>query len=1264
MAPNVKLIGKQHIGLVEWFSDAWWQPGESPVAVLQGFPGAGKTEIADQVMQRLASAKPGVKVIRGQCPQSKLTIMSDLVLLIAGGLALKGDDRLARTLTEDALLAILAEPVLIVIDEFQESFDQDAPRPANALMNWIERICTNKMLRGRVLFLTSRQLDEERWNERCEKRRLDGLSVEDGLVFLAAQLEASMVSDPDVALPQERREDVVKWLGGYPRALRLLVSSLHLTPLNVLIGVLPEAWQAREQPVSPQLLQVIEREIVSRARKDLPPEIDRFFERLAVFRRPVDDHAMAAVSEGVPEYPIWKQELQRRFLLELRNQHYSLHPVLRETVLMCVDSQARKRYHALAGRHYGRHFTGKKIEGTDARLGAAFIEARYHYTQSGNRADLAVIAHAFEGYVKDRMGWTTPVPGNADECSEIIALLSALLDGGGATSLHYYLARLLERRNQPNDMKRALEHAKKGTGPLSHYHAWLLRTELIARCNGPLQAWNDLRAHGLKVLPPEQNLFALYQRGSELLVALKRRPEAIALLREGMARIDQAYSLDSLYTKAAALLVEDDKLDDAIELLEEGISRVAPESSRILYIDAVDLLDRRQRVPDAITLSLKGAALIGAHKSNRGVIVKALQYSFAARDESALHELQQLLATLPNHEFLSKLAKVYRLLLQGADKAMERVLQIETQIPDDTRKRYPYYIAYCFLCLGQPARAQAVVDRYHPDAMTELPNNIFWLASYIQLELHNQTEANRLLERYLNRPLQEGESADRSRLMGIWDDPGRGPSADFPVLFPVMTGLSHMVHRTRWQAAVLAGVHIPRGPQAAIPSEWDARHVILCSRSKTWDGIYVVGCFDRRITVFTQQARALSLIRALFEVGDLAAGQHVAVVGAGAAGVTAAVAAARLGCTVTLYDEQDLPLMMQADAGHRYLHPHIYDWPATGSDQQEAGLPLLNWHAGTASEVSGQLRAEFSRHQSELGSSLTFKPQSMITRIKPGTGPHRVQLIGNDAMINKSFDLVLLATGFGVERSSIPEAPVASYWGGDGLNGPFPSHQIQRILVSGAGDGGLVDVARAAIRSSAGSSHFRHHEAVENLILDSAFYTLARRMAGVDDEARRVQLLGKEHESLYRSYDELLVPESLLERMRALKRSDTDVTFNYTGDSIFSLSAALLNRLLVFLLMKARIVKGKLGSISSVSVSPAAPARKQVVFDKDIATAQDFDIVVLRHGPPVQEFERRFPELATDCGELRGTVAELALTQRLSPDTVAWYTGKLKPRSK
>ena len=81
-------------------------------------------------------------------------------------------------------------------------------------------------------------------------------------------------------------------------------------------------------------------------------------------------------------------------------------------------------------------------------------------------------------------------------------------------------------------------------------------------------------------------------------------------------------------------------------------------------------------------------------------------------------------------------------------------------------------------------------------------------------------------------------------------------------------------------------------------------------------GLYVLGCFERRVTLLSQQVRALNLVYALCETGRLQEGSNLLVVGGGAAGMTVAVAAARRGCQVTLLEKAPvlLPLFRSKPA--------------------------------------------------------------------------------------------------------------------------------------------------------------------------------------------------------------------------------------------------------------------------------------------------------------------------------------------------------------
>jgi hypothetical protein len=100
-------------------------------------------------------------------------------------------------------------------------------------------------------------------------------------------------------------------------------------------------------------------------------------------------------------------------------------------------------------------------------------------------------------------------------------------------------------------------------------------------------------------------------------------------------------------------------------------------------------------------------------------------------------------------------------------------------------------------------------------------------------------------------------------------------------------------------------------------------------------------------------------------------------------------------------------------------------------------------------------------------------------------------------------------------------------------------------------------------------------------------------------------------------------------------------------------------RLLVLLVLRAGLAKRQLGLITDVQPSPSASGRQRVAFDGrvDAAGEHDYDLVVLRHGPPGDFFAQAFRTLADDCKELGGTLADLGITGALDPETDAWYRG-------
>jgi hypothetical protein len=265
------------------------------------------------------------------------------------------------------------------------------------------------------------------------------------------------------------------------------------------------------------------------------------------------------------------------------------------------------------------------------------------------------------------------------------------------------------------------------------------------------------------------------------------------------------------------------------------------------------------------------------------------------------------------------------------------------------------------------------------------------------------------------------------------------------------------------------------------------------------------------VSIKDQVVRACALIDSLHVAGFLTQGPtkvnayDVVVVGAGAAGVTAAWKAAALGRRVLMLEKADTPFAALLACTDRTISFSMYDWPepfsgaehfpslrgepVPGTKTDEDNFPVYstsdtpqcaNVYAGqwlARLGLSGKMKCHSQRKHSiewnfRVNAHVQRAPDSLLSRpvsslsigLKPvdDDDPHRLARTVQAA-------IVILATGIGKERSVAGGYHPPSFWSND-HSAPWhmpiakPNQPRQRIVISGAGDGAIQDVLKTLFR--------------------------------------------------------------------------------------------------------------------------------------------------------------------------------------------------------
>jgi hypothetical protein len=343
-----------------------------------------------------------------------------------------------------------------------------------------------------------------------------------------------------------------------------------------------------------------------------------------------------------------------------------------------------------------------------------------------------------------------------------------------------------------------------------------------------------------------------------------------------------------------------------------------------------------------------------------------------------------------------------------------------------------------------------------------------------------------------------------------------------------------------------------------------SEEIIGAAKVPNTKSVFVLGCLESRVTVYAQQVRALNLIDAIIEKGLVRSNGRVAIIGGGAAGITAAAALALAMPdlrTIDVYEQKDDLLHLQLKSPDRYLHPHIYDWPNRGSLAPEAGLPILNWTAGTAGEVAAQILASFDAIRMHTRTIHT-KPASRVERVQAAPIEGCRIFVAGDHRGGEFYDIAILSVGFGYERLITEKN--RSYWDPHQLSGPIRKDEpLHHILVSGNGDGGLLDFITVAFQGVS------HREILDFITRYPGIDAVARALREVEEKAWSVD---ESAIDIYEQYNEhvlTVLPNNLLLEVAEKLRPSVTVFFHTRDEHLFRRDTAVLNRFAVFLAITA-----------------------------------------------------------------------------------------------
>lgn len=226
--------GRQQIAAQLWAAS---QPGGRAAALITGVSGVGKSDRLVRPLLERARAQERI-ALRIDVPESPLSIDAELCALVINELRDLGlNDRAleCERLAGFAAVArqVLRQGALVVVDEFQRLLEPGSALPIAEWHAGFGKLATRAADGGCQWLVSNREVAPE-WAEAFHVVVLPPPSQDGDQIGIV--LDALGTEDVDARFPVARRAEVVRRLGGNPRALRLLGMLLRTHALEDMLG--------------------------------------------------------------------------------------------------------------------------------------------------------------------------------------------------------------------------------------------------------------------------------------------------------------------------------------------------------------------------------------------------------------------------------------------------------------------------------------------------------------------------------------------------------------------------------------------------------------------------------------------------------------------------------------------------------------------------------------------------------------------------------------------------------------------------------------------------------------------------------------------------------------------------------------------------------------------------------------------------------------------------------------------------------------------